>query len=331
MTQVAQPDELTGAILRAILYADLFDFPMRAEEIHRQLLLVRADLGDVAQRLRSDVWLHDKIEETGGLYHLIGRSALCERRNRQREQTDALIQRHITVLRLLSAMPYVRMVAFSGGTSRKNSVNDNDLDLFIVAEKGRAWTVYTLMVVLARALGCRDVLCANYLVDRVHVTVPDGGDLFTGHELMALRPLIGERWLAHMVQKNAWVERLMPNASARGPERLWESLPAEPLLRRGLELGLWPQLWLLERGARTFLGRRLQGQADRAGTADVLLRPGILKLHTTDNRGDIVTKYRDRLHEWGLLEDRFERALGKRLRRRHKTRAAAQGLGGERS
>ena len=311
-----RPDELSAAILRALLYADLFDFPMHAHEVHRQLPLVPARLADVQQRLRDDPWLVDKIERTGDLYHLQGRGALCDHRAAQEHGTDSLIAQHITVLRLLTSLPYVRMVAFSGGTSRKNSIQDNDLDLFIVAEKGRAWTVYALMIGLARVLGCRDVLCANYLVDREHVSVPDGGDLFTGHELMALRPLVGEAWLQHMVDNNRWVVQLMPNASTRELEQLWQALPVEPLLRRGLELGLWPQWWLLERGSRALLGRRIRNKAATISDADVLLRPGILKLHTSDNRGLIVTRYRDALERFGLLERGFDKVLGKRLRKR---------------
>ncbi len=311
-----RPDELSAAILRALLYADLFDFPMHAHEIHRQLLLMQASLADVQRHLNDDPWLGDKMERTGDLYHLHGRGALCAHRARQEHGTDALIAQHITVLRLLTLIPYVRMVAFSGGTSRKNSIQDNDLDLFIVAEKGRAWTVYALMITLARVLGCREVLCANYLVDRVHVAVPDGGDLFTGHELMALRPLVGEAWLQHMVDNNRWVAQLMPNASSREREQLWRALPVEPLLRRGLELGLWPQWWLVERGSRALLGRRIRNKAAAIGDADVLLRPGILKLHTSDNRGLIVTRYRDALERFGLLERRFDEVLGKRLRKR---------------
>ena len=316
MTPEDRPDALSAAILRALLYADLFDFPMRAAEIHRQLLLEPATLAAVHSKLENDPWLRRHIEFSGDLVHLQGRSELCTNRHQQEKGTDALIQQHITVLRLLTWMPYVRMVAFSGGTSRKNSIQDDDIDLFIVAEEGRAWTVYALMVALARALGCRDVLCANYLVDRVHVTVPDGGDLFTGHELMALRPLIGEEMLQHMAQRNRWVEGLMPNATVRGREELWQVLPVEPLLRRGFELGLWPHWWLLERCSRVLFGRRIRRKSEDFDNGDVLLRPGILKLHTTDNRGLIVTRYRDALAQFGLLEMKVERTLGTRLRNR---------------
>ncbi len=322
------PDRLNAAILRALLYADLFQFPMRAEEIHRQLLLVPATLAEVRERLERDPWLAERIARTGELFHLPGRTGLDARRARQEQATDALIAQHVTVLRLVSVLPYVRMVAFSGGTSRKNSIQDDDLDLFIVAEKGRAWTVYGLLVALARALGAREVLCANYLVDRVHVTVPDGGDLFTGHELMALKPLVGERWLQHMARENAWVEQLMPNAAVRGREALWQELPVEPMARRAMELALWPHWWLVEQTSRALFGRRLRRKAARAGRPDVLLRPGILKLHTTDNRGEIVTRYRDALEAAGVMEPNFERALGRRLRRRH---AEAQGRGADTS
>ena len=310
----AKPSPLSLAILRALVYADLFEFPMRVEEIHRQLLLERATAQQVLVQLQTCPWLVARVEQSGALFHLRGRSALVIRRDAQERATDLLIEQHLTALRLVSSLPYVRMVAFSGGTSRKNSVNDDDLDLFIIAEEGRVWTVYALMVALARALGCRDVLCANYLVDRMHVTVPDGGDLFTGHELMALVPIQGGQWLQHMAEQNPWVRDLLPNASPQDGHHLWRDSAMERLVQRGTELGLWPSWWLMERASRWIFGRHIRAKSGEDG--DLLLKPGIMKLHASDNRGKIVTRYRDALHTAGLLEPKIETLLGRRLRPR---------------
>ena len=315
----SKPSPLSLAILRALVYADLFEFPMRVEEIHRQLLLERATAQQVLVQLQTCPWLVKRVEQSGALFHLRGRSALVIRRDAQERATDLLIEQHLTALRLVSSLPYVRMVAFSGGTSRKNSVNDDDLDLFIIAEEGRVWTVYALMVALARALGCRDVLCANYLVDRMHVTVPDGGDLFTGHELMALVPIQGGQWLQHMTEQNPWVRDLLPNASPQDGHHLWRDSAMERLVQRGTELGLWPSWWLMERASRWIFGRHIRAKSGEDG--DLLLKPGIMKLHASDNRGKIVTRYRDALLTAGLLEPKIETLLGRRLRPRQERSA----------
>ncbi|HAN32477.1 MAG TPA: hypothetical protein DCQ06_12850 [Myxococcales bacterium] len=307
-----KPSALSVAILRAVLYADLFDFPIGAAEIQQQLVLQPATEDQVRAQLHSCSWLAQRVQASGQLYHLNGRQRLLSRRISQERATDALIDKHRAVLRTLKGLPYVRMVAFSGGTSRKNSVNEEDLDLFIITEKRRVWVVYALMVLVSRALGCREALCANYLVDHENVTVPDGGDLFTGHELVALVPIEGAHWLQHMKTNNPWVSTLLPNATQQGQPDRWRSQVAQPRLRRLAELAFWPCWWTIERLSRWIFGRRIRSKTLQS--SDVLLTQGMMKLHTNDNRGAIVTRYRDALIKADLLSSDIEAVLGRRLR-----------------
>ena len=46
-----------------------------------------------------------------------------------------------------------------------------------------------------------------------------------------------------------------------------------------------------------------------------------MKLHASDNRGKIVTRYRDALLTAGLLEPKIESLLGRRLRPRQERSA----------
>ena len=311
----AQPQmsDLSAAILRAVVYADLFDFPIARTELEQQLPFVTATSDDIERCLRDDVSLAERVTRHGDLFFMRGRDELIEHRQRQEQRTDDLIEQHVSVLKVLSHLPWVRMIAFSGGTSRKNSVGHDDIDLFIVTERHRAWSVYALFVIVARLMRCREVLCANYLVDVDHLAVPDRGDLFTGHEMMSLVPLVGAKVLETLVAKNSWVDELLPNARPRGQADLWRRSRWEGRVRRAAEIGLWPVGGVLERMARGAFGARIRHKA-RAGQGDVLLRPGILKLHTTDNRARVVDRFRARLRSVGAWNERLDSRLTKRTR-----------------
>ncbi|GEM_PF-1982766 len=311
----AAPTPIAAAVVRAVVYADLFDFPIHIDELWRQLPMHTASMSDVAHAVDEDAFVTQRVQREGDLIFLRGREHLVQHRRQQELDTDELVDQHLDVLRILSRLPWIRMVAFSGGTSRKNSIGHDDIDLFIVTARRRAWAVYALMVVVSRAMGCRDVLCANYLVDVDNVSVPDRGDLFTGHEMMALRPLVGENVLRHVCAKNPWVNEILPNASPRERERLWAEADWEQAARDALEIGLWPAGALLERVSRVVFGPRIRAKARRTAGGDVLLRNGLLKLHTTDNRKRVIARFRAGLEKHGLWSD----ALGARMPRRHRS------------
>jgi hypothetical protein len=306
--------ELSRAIVQAVVYADLFDFPIRIDELWRQLPLLKASQRDVDDATTNDLFVNAHVTRSGELLHLHGREWLIEHRRKQEARTDELVDQHLGILQLLANLPWVRMVAFSGGTSRKNSVGDDDIDLFIVTAPGRAWAVHALMVASSRAMGCREILCANYIVDEDHVTVPDRGDLFTGHEMAALRPLTGEDVLQRLYASNTWVDDLLPNATPNEREQLWAVSKHTEYARKWLERGLWPAGLLLERASRLVFTARIKAKADRSGNSDVLLRPGLLKLHTTDNRRRVVNRFQESLECLGLWSDGLSARMPTRKR-----------------
>lgn len=314
----SRDDRLRRAIVRTVAYSDLFDFPLRAEEVWRQLLLEHAGRDEIDRLLAGyadDPFLAGRIGRDGELYTLAGREGLAALRANRTDSAERLIAAHVQVLGLVTMLPWVRMVAFSGGTSRRNSIHDDDLDLFIVAEKDRVWAVFLGLVLLARAAGCRDVLCANYLVDRVHIAVPDGGDLFTGQELLGLEPLHGRRHLERMAAVNDWAHRLLPNAGLRADLPLLPGAGWRARAQRGAELLLLPTGWAVERVSRRALRWHLGRKQRSAAKGDMMLRDGVLKLHQSDNRSSVVQRFRERLDELGVAGDDLEGLLEPRRRR----------------
>ena len=314
----SRDDRLRRAIVRTVAYSDLFDFPLSAEEVWRQLLLERASRDEIETRLAgyaNDAFLGSRLGRDGAFYTLAGREGLATLRSNRTDAAERLIAAHVQVLGLVTMLPLVRMVAFSGGTSRRNSIHDDDLDLFIVAEKDRVWAVFLGLVLLARAAGCRDVLCANYLVDRVHIAVPDGGDLFTGQELLGLEPLHGRRHLERMAAVNDWAHRLLPNAGLRADLPLFSGLDWRARAQRGAELLLLPSGWAVERLSRSALRWHLARKQRSAANGDMMLRDGVLKLHQSDNRSSVVQRFRERLHELDVAGDDLDGLLEPRRRR----------------
>lgn len=265
------------AILRSVAYAGLFEAPLSTEELHRSLMDVALEREALERETRGLV-RRGLLGLSDGLVHPPGREAWLPLRRQRREHTARLLARHRSALDALARLPYLRMVALSGGCAHQNA-SDDDVDLFLIVREGRAFSVFLWLVLLAKLLGLRRSLCFNYIVDEAGLALRER-DLFTATEIVGMRPLWGRDAYLRFVAANAWAAERFPNFGAG--HRGWsEGVPARAggrRLERLLELGVAPLVEPLARWAvKRYLGWRL------AGRPGVRLEPHRLKLHADDH------------------------------------------------
>jgi hypothetical protein len=278
------------AILRTVTYAALFQFPLSLAELERRLMDAPLDLAAIRRRL-GGAFLRQRIGVTEGLVHPRGREAWISLRRERQERAEALLSLHRRALRLLGRFPFVRLVALSGGCAHGNAT-DQDVDVFLVVKRGRAWCVFGALLLLAKAAGLRRTLCLNYIVDEDALALPER-DVFTAAEIVGLRPLRGQEGYTRFLRANAWVEERFPNfvreaAAAVGLEEAGAGRFVEALL----ECGPAPILeWL----SRRLFGAHLRRKA--RGNPGVVLGAGRLKLHLRDHRPELLAAYDKALQE----------------------------------
>src|SRR5450759_3728460 len=77
------------AIVKAVAYADVFDYPLTVDEIHRYLIGVPAGRGAVRTALRTAPLVPDVLSRSGRYFTLAGReSAVDTRRSRAAPAAD---------------------------------------------------------------------------------------------------------------------------------------------------------------------------------------------------------------------------------------------------
>jgi hypothetical protein len=271
------PAEL--AILKTVVYADLFDYPLRFEELCRGLFDVALERDEVRRLLDCSSALGSVVVERDGFVFLAGRDALVEARREGERRAHELVARYGGVLDRIARLPYIRLVALSGAVAFDN-VHDDDVDLFVITRAGRAWSACMLVTLLSRALGVRRAICANYFLDEGSLALADR-DLYTAHQLAHLRPISGREAHRAFVEANAWVADLFPAAYAAS---LAAAAPAARvgLVERLLALGPGAALEAVSRWVLTAtLRRKIPPGTD---PASVRLGPGRLKLHINDHR-----------------------------------------------
>ena len=255
-----QPDvnALERAILKTVAYADVFEYPLKAGEIHRYLVGVSAS-ADMVKELLSNGWFSPLVlQRCDEFYYLPGREAIISTREQRLQLAAGLWPQAVHYGAQISRLPFVRMVAVTGALAMDNEPG-RDLDYLIVTETGRLWLCRALIILLVRRAALSGaVVCPNYFLSENALVVPQR-NLYTAHELLQMVPLSGFETYWEMRRLNDWASAYLPNAAGLPrPEisrsdgrthRAWRSL-AESLLRT--PPGGWLENWEMRRKLRKF-------------------------------------------------------------------------------
>lgn len=305
-THAAPPSAVEAAILRTLLYADVFDYPLTPAEIHHYLIGHAASADAVHAALHTSAWLAGRVTLTAGGYFAVQDRAhigpLRDERNRHAAKLWPSARRWA---RLIGCLPFVRMVAVTGALAMDNAPPGDDIDLLIVTAPGRVWLARALVVGLVRAARLLGVgLCPNYVLSQSALG-QERRDLFVAHDLAQMVTLVGQGVAARMRAANAWAWRYLPHA--RTPLRSEPDLAPRGLWRRVRQWGerllcgrLGDALETWERRRKT---RKFAGAAQRPGSA-ARLDADHVKGHFNDHGYLILKKFEARLtpYLWSLDE-----------------------------
>jgi glycosyltransferase involved in cell wall biosynthesis len=285
------------SLLATVVYADLFDSPLPLAQALTASIGFAFDEAELTNAIQGPLAPWVKLHPSGFLV-LPGRESLVETMPERETLTRALLDRNRRTLSILAGLPFLRALIVSGGLAHRNPGARPDVDLFVVAARGRAYTAYTILFLATKLTGTRHVICPNYLVDESELAIAYHRDLFTAHQLVSSRPFSGRRTYEALFRANeTWVREFFPAFAPRagvGSPGAAASLAAS--LQWAGELVLWPAASVVERAARAAWRFRLRRRAAAAVRGDVVLSDGILKLHLSDYRRSVLERFAARLH-----------------------------------
>ncbi|MEM9952573.1 MAG: hypothetical protein AAF846_13285 [Chloroflexota bacterium] len=287
------------AILRTILYADVFNFPLTSHELHRYLIHNRAvTYDDLQAMLQSSHILKDILQIETPYICLQGRDDIIALREEREVISTQLWQSAIRYGQWLSHIPFVEMVALTGALAVRNpSSAEDDFDYILITRPQRVWLARLCAVVMVRfvRLFGRE-LCPNYVLASDQLQ-QSRQDLYMAHEVSQMQPIYGEQLYHAMTRQNQWIFQHLPNALPYPTET---DKPRR--IRRILEwclggrIGDWLEQWEYHRKLTKFSPKIEQDQSSAE------IHSGSVKGHFEDHGLPVMTRYAALLKEYGLYE-----------------------------
>lgn len=217
---------MLSAILRTLAYADIFDYPLTAKEIHHWLIWQsKSSSPSKSSTLLSLQKSHPQILKQGKYYTLKDRQHLTRLRRKRHKPSQQKLKIATRVGGWLKIIPWIKMVGVTGALAMSNADLSDDIDLFIITHRNQLWLSRFACVSLTEILGVRrrplphqsasvsDKICLNLFLDETSLAIPPKNrNLYTAHEVAQVKLLWGrENTYQRFLFANSWVNKFLPN------------------------------------------------------------------------------------------------------------------------
>lgn len=203
--------EVHSAILKSLLYFDLFRYPLTLPEIIRFSSIPIHHLHIAEEALQQ---LEDNLMayRFGEFWSLNSDYANIERRQNGNRSAMKIWDKAIKRSKFIQCFPFVRSVNISGSLSKNYFDAESDFDFFIITQPNRLWLCRMLLTIYKKCflLNSRKYFCINYFIDTESLEIPDK-NIFTAIEIATLKNLTGENLYNKFMQSNTWVNHYFPN------------------------------------------------------------------------------------------------------------------------
>jgi hypothetical protein len=223
------------AILRTIIYSDIFSFPLSEEEVWNFLMGdKKTDRASFKKSLKH--LTESALRKKGDFYSLKGKEENILRRQANIKLVRRKLQLAKKAAYYLSHIPTISFIGVSGGVAIGNANHDDDIDLFIIVKKGklfvtRLWVIFLLEILDMRRkrddskTDVSDKICTNLFIDEASIAWPKRKqDVYVAHEIAQVKPLFERNdTYGKFFNANLWIKNFLPNVSMKPILLKWNS------------------------------------------------------------------------------------------------------------
>lgn len=211
--------EKQQAVLGALTYFDMFDFPLTKEEVFHFAWKSK----NVDQKVLDSLLEHGKIEYRWNYYFLPGRGEIIDIRRSKDWVLNEKMKQARRAMKLVSWVPYLRAV-FLCNQFTVSTRDASDVDLLVVTEKKRVWIVRFFCIVVLGITKMRiqkgnrkSKICLSFFVTEDHLDFSklrfQEEDIYFLHWVALLVPIYDPDSIHDVImeENRPWLKEYLPN------------------------------------------------------------------------------------------------------------------------
>lgn len=198
---------------------------------------------------------------------------------------------------LLKFIPFLRMTAVCNNLSFGKAENGSDIDLFIVAENGRLFTVRTFVTFLFHFFGVRrhgnkiaGRFCLSFFADDSALNLENiaiSEDIYLAFWIKSILPLIDDGVSHEFISANTWARRFFEKSEDFKIDRS-RLIYKKSFMGRFFEVLLNGVLGnFIENRIKKWQKKRAHGKMKMTGeSSSLIVSDHVLKFHNVDRRAE---------------------------------------------
>lgn len=214
-------DSRQQSILKTLLYADIFNYPLTKQEIYNFLISDKKIEKETIFKLLKNS--KSFVAHKENYFFIKGKDHLIKKRKKREIISIEKLKKAKKIIKKLSLIPTVRFIGISGALSMRNSEAEDDIDIFVIAQKKFVWTTRFLLIIMLLIMGIyrnrnakkySDKICLNMIVDENKIYFDKSNqNLYLAHEILQLVPIFNRNnTYEKFIKLNKWCNNFLPNA-----------------------------------------------------------------------------------------------------------------------
>lgn len=297
-------NKLEKAIIQTLAFFDIMGRPLTLEEIWRFLYQCKTGKLQVLMGLR-DLAKKGMVIKREGYCYLKNRRRIISEYQKRKEISNERWKKINWIAKILQRAPFVKNISvinsLSFGTSREGS----DIDILLVAKKGRLWTARAMVILLLEVLGQNKnkwykagKFCLGFAFDEGRLDLSQikyQKDIYFSYWLANLTPVFDSGIYLNLIQENTWFLEELPNWQGKKCKMQISTAEGKACKIKIIEkiftgkFGDKLEKWL----AGIQIHRILKDPENKRKGASVVADDSMLKLHAYDKRKEYQREWQD--------------------------------------
>lgn len=222
------------AILKTLTYSDIFDFPLRKDELFEFLVSDKSVSKDAFEKSLDKLIKKGLISYKSQYYCLKKREQIIQKRAENILEVSKKLKIAQKAARFISYIPTIQFIGISGGLAMHDVEREDDIDFFIIVKHktlyiSRVWILGLLQILKLRRTRLdknpADKICVNFMLDEKNLNFPkDKRDIYIAHEIVQVKPLFErDNTYGKFLKANNWTKKFFPNPQPQNSYLLQKS------------------------------------------------------------------------------------------------------------